>query len=221
MRNSKLVYFIAGALVAEISSVVTHTLEHRPRIPKGSQVNLTPEDYIEIHQLISMYPRDVDPGAVRDATWMFTEDARSVISGSPMLKPEDFKDFYGGLVAADGQAKQGGVRHFNSSYVIVGLPDGTARGSSYMMGVTRREEGGRPEVSLFGKYEDLYVKTPEGWRMKERIWRSDSFVGSFQEVSASPIPDDPRTYTTGQEPVIQRMLEAGQRRDANGAPIRR
>ena len=128
MRNSKLVYFIAGALVAEISSVVTHTLEHRPRIPKGSQVNLTPEDYIEIHQLISMYPRDVDPGAVRDATWMFTEDARSVISGSPMLKPEDFKDFYGGLVAADGQAKQGGVRHFNSSYVIVGLPDGTARG---------------------------------------------------------------------------------------------
>ena len=89
-----------------------------------------------------------------------------------------------------------------------------------MMAVTRREEGGRPEVSLFGKYEDLYVKTPDGWRMKERIWRADSFGGSYQDVSPSPGPDDPRTYTTGQEPLIQRMQEAGQRRDAKGVPIR-
>ena len=219
MRNSKLVYFLAGALVAMISSVVTRALDNEePAIMTGSHVNLSPEDYIEIQQLMSMYPRDVDPGSVRDASWMFAEDARSVISGPPMLKPADFKAFYGGLVAPEGQASRGGVRHFNGSYVIVGLPDGTARGSSYMMGITR-EEGGRPYVNLFGKYEDLYVKTPEGWRMKERIWRSDSFAGSYQEVLPSPVPGDPSTYTTGQEPVIQRMEEAGQRRDAQGNPI--
>jgi hypothetical protein len=219
MASSKLVCFFAGALVALISSAATHALDAKPAVKKGSKVNLSAEDYIEITQLMSMYPRDVDPGAVRDATWMFTKDARSVIAGAPMIKPEDFKEFYGGLVAPDGQATQGGVRHFNSSYVIVGLPDGTARGSSYMMGITMKERGGRPEISLFGKYEDLYVRTPDGWRMKERIWRSDSFVGSYQEVSPSPIPGNPKTYNTGLEPVIARMLEAGQRRDAQGNPV--
>jgi hypothetical protein len=73
-------------------------------------------------------------------------------------------------------------------------------------------------VQLFGKYEDLYVKTKDGWRIKERIWRSDSFVGSNQEVLPSPVPGDPKTYTTGVEPAIKRMRDAGQRRDEKGNP---
>ena len=107
MRHSKLVYFIAGALVAVLTSVVTHTLDVKSEIQTGSHVNLTPEDYIEIHQLMSMYPRDVDPGAVRDGSWMFAEDARSVISGAPMLKPEDFKNFHGGLVGQMARQNKG------------------------------------------------------------------------------------------------------------------
>ena len=79
------------------------------------------------------------------------------------------------------------------------MPDGTARGSSYMLGLVRRQDGGPIEVETFGKYEDKLVKTPEGWRIKERVWRSDSFRGSMQEVSASPVPGDPQTYTTGIE----------------------
>jgi hypothetical protein len=217
--RSKLVCFFAGALVALISSAATRALDAQPVRKKGSHVNLSAEDYIEIQQLMSMYSRDVDPGSARDASWMFAKDARAVISGPPMLKPEDFKHFYSGLVGPDGQAALGGVRHFNTSYVIVGLPDGTARGSSYMMGVTTREKGARPEIQLFGKYEDLYVKTPDGWRMKERIWRSDSFAGSRQEVLPSPIPGNPKTYTTGVEAALQRSRQAGQARDAHGAPV--
>src|SRR5262245_32481472 len=103
MRNSKLVFFFAGALVALISSEATRVLDAKPAIRKGSHVNLAPEDYIEIQQLMSMYPRHVDAGAVDDATWMFTPNARSVISGAPMVKPADFKNFYGGLLKPDGQ----------------------------------------------------------------------------------------------------------------------
>ena len=217
--RSKLSFFFAGALIALVSVAATRALDAKPSGKNGSHVNLSAEDYIEIQQLMSMYARDVDPGSVRDASWMFSKDARSVISGAPMLKPADYKNFYGSLVGPEGQARKGGVRHFNSSFVIIGLPDGTARGSSYMMGVTQRDKGSRPEVQLFGKYEDIYVKTKDGWRIKERIWRADSFAGSYQEVAPSPVPGDAKTYTTETESVIKRMTESGQSRDAQGNPV--
>src|SRR5262245_35526973 len=116
MSNSRLVYFFSGAMVALIASLVTHSVDAKgaastaKAAKSGSHVNLSPEDYIEILQLQSEYPRDVDPGAVRDASWMFTRDARSVINDDPMVKPEDFQYFYGELVSANGQAKRGGVR---------------------------------------------------------------------------------------------------------------
>ena len=224
LRNSKLVYFFAGALVAMISSAATLSLNARaaaPKIKKGTHVNLSPEDYIEILHLINEYPRDVDPGSVRDASWMFTKDARStgMTGGAPMTTPQDHKFFYGSLVAPNGQAKKGGNRHFNTSPIIIGLPDGTARGSSYMMGVSTKEKGGKPTIDLIGKYEDVYVKTPDGWRMKERIWTADTFVGSFQDVAPSPVLADQSTWTTRTEKESQELWARGLKRDPNGAPI--
>ncbi len=216
---SKLGYFFAGAIVALVSFAVGQAVSAKPGIKKGSHVNLSPEDYIEILHLQSEYPRDVDAGSVRDASWMFSKDARSVISGAPMTKPEDFKSFYSTLVAPDGQAKKGGNRHFNTSPIIVGLPDGTARGSSYMLGVSTKEKGARPSIDLMGKYEDLYVKTSEGWRIKERIWRSDDFVGSYQQVAPSPVLADPSTWKTETEQAIQQLWAAGHKRDEKGNPI--
>jgi hypothetical protein len=222
MHNAKLGHFVAGALVALISSAATHSLDARAAAPKKdvkkstSHVLLSPEDYTEIQQLISFYPRDVDPGSVRDASWMFAKDAKAVISGpKPMTTPEDFKTFYSGV--KNGQAKGGGVRHFNGSYVIVGLPDGTARGSSYMMQIETRAKGGHPEVTLFGKYEDKFVKTAEGWRIKERVWRADSFRGSNQEVTPSPVPNDPNTYSTGIEKLLAAAQNTPAERPAQGA----
>ncbi|MDO8793079.1 MAG: nuclear transport factor 2 family protein [Vicinamibacterales bacterium] len=216
---SKFAHFFAGALVVAIASYTTHLLDAKPRVMQGTHVNLSPEDYIEILQLQSEYPRDVDPGSVRDASWMFTKDARSVISGAPMVKPADFKHFYGGLVAEHGQASKGGNRHFNMSPIIVGLPDGTVRGSSLMMGISIKEKGGKPTIDLMGKYEDVYVRTPDGWRMKQRLWRADSHVGSYQKVAPSPVLAIPSTWKTEQEDVIQDLWSKGMTRDETGAPI--
>ncbi|HEV3060403.1 MAG TPA: hypothetical protein VGY48_19320 [Vicinamibacterales bacterium] len=47
----------------------------------------------------------------------------------------------GSLVAPGGQAKKGGNRHFNTSPAIIGLPDGTACGSSYMIGMSTKKQG--------------------------------------------------------------------------------
>jgi hypothetical protein len=219
--RSKLVFFLMGALVAATASFTTHVIDAKPAVKKGSHVNLAPEDYIEILTLINEYPRDVDPGSVRDASWMFTKDAHStgMTGGAPLTTPQDHKYFYGSLVAADGQAKKGGNRHFNTSPVIIGLPDGTARGSSYMIGISVKAPGEKPTVDQMGKYEDLYVKTSEGWRMKERVWTTDTYVGSYQDVAPSPVLADSSTWTTRANKEIQALWARGLKRDANGAPI--
>src|SRR5688572_1638570 len=107
VMRSKLVYFFAGALVALISAQATRALDAKPGIKKGTHVNLSPEDYIEILHLINEYPRDVDPGSVRDASWMFARDARStgMTGGAPLTTPQDHKYFYGNLVGPEGQAR--------------------------------------------------------------------------------------------------------------------
>jgi len=193
MRYSKLVYFFAGAVVALVSSAATHSLDanaaavqQQKGIKKGTHVNLSPEDYLEIVQLINEYPRDVDPGSVRDASWMFMNGAHStgMTGGAPMTTPQDHKHFYSSLIAEKtGQARKGGNRHFNTSPIIIGLPDGTARGSSYMMGVSIKEKGGKPTIDLMGKYEDIYVKTPDGWRFQKRTF----YEGKWGEPNV-PVP---------------------------------
>jgi hypothetical protein len=194
MKASDLGYFVAGAIAAVIAGAALKTMDAQAARPSTSLTQLSPEDYIEIQQLYGMYARDVDPGSARDASWMFTKDATAVMDSYKTVKGADaIKDWY-----LDVQKKQrNGVRHFNSSYVIVGTPDGGARGSSYMMQVSRKSADGKPEVDLFGKYEDKLVKTPDGWRIKERVWRADTFRDdTITHVMASPVPGDAATLTT-------------------------
>ena len=116
MRISKLMFFFAGALVALVSVWATRAIDANAQAGSsrsGSHVLLAPEDYIEIQQMYSMYSRDVDPGAVRDASWMFADDAVAMISGrKPLTTPEEIQDFYQGVKDRDA----GGDRHFNTSY---------------------------------------------------------------------------------------------------------
>ena len=182
MRKSRVVILLI--LVAAASVVSTAWISAQQQRKPGSHVWLSPEDYIEIHQLYSFYTRDVDPGSRRNAAWMFAEDGVAQM-GTRRYTGQELKDFY----AQVPKNQSAGVRHFNSSYVIVGTPDG-ARGSSYMMQIERRGEGKPVEVTLFGKYEDRFVKTRDGWRFKERIWTPDTFRGSDQPVASSPIPGD-------------------------------
>jgi hypothetical protein len=98
MRDSKYGHFWAGALVALIAVLLTHALDANSAKRSASQVLLSPEDYIEIQQLYSMYARDVDPGSVRDASWMFTNDAVVNMAGvKPMTTPDQIKAFYIGV----------------------------------------------------------------------------------------------------------------------------
>jgi hypothetical protein len=196
--STKFAYFIAGAFVAVAATAVAHLAETK-MFHSSSHVLLAPEDYLEIQQLYGMYARDVDPGSVQDASWMFTKDAVVIMDSYKTVSTAmDVQNWYQ-LVQKNQKA---GVRHFNTSYVIVGTPDGGARGSAYMMQVERKTEGGPAEVTLFGKYEDKFVKTADGWRIKERVWRADTFRDSLAPVTPSPVPGNRNTDATGAEAAI-------------------
>jgi hypothetical protein len=148
---------------------------------------LSVEDYNEISQLYGYYARDVDPGSSRDASWMFTDDGVFNGSGGSLGGPirisgrAELHEFYERIRREHAH----GIRHFNTTYVIVGNAQ-EARSSGYMMTVERTAPGAPAIVADFGKYEDLLVKTSEGWRFKERIWESDTHREDTAVVAASP-----------------------------------
>ena len=182
MRTMRNLLILTAAVTIAVGTTWSYAQQQRK---PGSHVLLSPEDYLEIHQLYSFYARDVDPGSKRNPSWMFVDDGVADMGGRRYSGRKELDAFYGEVP----KRQSAGVRHFNTSYVIVGTPEG-ARGSSYMMQVERRKESGPIEVTLFGKYEDRFVKTPDGWRFKERLWTPDSFRDDKRPVAASPVPGD-------------------------------
>ena len=55
-----------------------------------------------------------------------------------------------------------------------------------MLALERESRDAETEITVWGKYEDRLVKTPEGWRSKEHIWRSDTWYDSDVTVIPSP-----------------------------------
>jgi hypothetical protein len=78
-----------------------------------------------------------------------------------------------------------GIRHFSTNLILVPTGEGV-RGSIYMLGVERAEEGGPLALNIMGKYEDLLVKTDQGWRFRKRVFRSDTWHSDSTPVLPSP-----------------------------------
>lgn len=133
---------------------------------------LSPEDYLEIRQMYYLYAHDVDPGSEHDASWMFAEDGSFSSGGEPVVGRAALREFYQGVR----ERHSAGIRHVNASVVIMPTDEG-ARGMGYMLQVEKRTEDGPIEITLFGKYTDRWVKTPDGWRIQERRFTADTWRG--------------------------------------------
>ena len=92
----------------------------------------------------------IDAGGIK---WQGREKLREISSGANVT---------GG--ACTSSRFNGSVSHLIVSIVITPTADG-ATGNAYMI-----ELGGRDpnRIARMGNYEDIYVKTPEGWRFKSR-----------------------------------------------------
>ena len=171
----KLSVLFVAAQVVILSSAAWLYAQQQKKLPSM----LPPADHLEILQLYGYYARDVGSGTRRAAGWMYTDDG-VFDTGSPR-KGQAMRDGYVNLQ----KTRKAGIRHFATNPVIVPTAEG-ARASIYMMQVEREKKDGPVKIGLFGKYEDTLVKTPKGWRFKERLWRSDTHHEDTTPVMPSP-----------------------------------
>ena len=148
---------------------------------------LTAQDYLDIRALAVQYAYGLDTGA--DDGWLyanvFTEDGE--FHGPPAVpggKPFDAK----GRAQLRTFAVPGGgpnyVRHFNSNHAIEATPEG-ARGKVYLLVIDIARDAAPTSVNMGGHYEDVYVRTAEGWRIRSRhFFRSKSAQTVQAEAAA-------------------------------------
>ena len=118
---------------------------------------------LEIQQLVARYGYAVDTHADNGYAYadLFTPDGVfGKTKGREALAE----------LARTTQKDRGGpayTRHYLTNVIVYPTPDG-ARGSQYLMAIDVSEGGKPSSVVHGGRYDDVYVKTPVGWRFKSR-----------------------------------------------------
>jgi SnoaL-like domain len=127
---------------------------------------LTAMDYIEIQQLVARYGFALDTGA--ENGYMYAD----------LYVPDGVFNKSRGREALAALARGGrrgpfNVRNLNSAPVIKPSPEG-ATGIQYAQAINFGENRQPTELDHFGRYEDVYVKTADGWRFKSRTFTNES-----------------------------------------------
>jgi hypothetical protein len=158
----------AGALAAAVTfALPALSFAQKP-------MELTALDYIEIQQLIFKYARALDTCSNNgyDYADLYTPDGIFL----PMLNGKATQGIQGRekLAEVSGGGSKGcknvpwieqGVHHIYANHIITPTPEG-ATGTVDMMMIGL--DGNPNKIENDGYYEDIYVKTPQGWRFKQR-----------------------------------------------------
>jgi len=177
----------AVALGAGIGTLATMQAQQQ----RGQAPALTALDYIQIQQLVAHYSYALDTGA--DDGYMYAdlfapdgvmrtggrdvkgrEDLARLVRINPNPSPVGRNgqpvDTTFPSPNADFNPRSRGplkVSHFLTNHIIDPSPEG-ATGKEYLAIVDLSENGKPGVVHQGGHYEDVYVKTAQGWRFKSR-----------------------------------------------------
>jgi hypothetical protein len=140
------------------------------RTANARAVALTAQDYTQITEL---YARLYQGSDLRELdVWLanFSDDAvfsfptGEEVSGKKALGEWRTKSFGGNA----GDSKR---RHWTSGVMLTPMPDGAAKGRAYWL---QLDVGAKqPVVQASGYFDDLFVKTPAGWKFKRHGVRFD------------------------------------------------
>lgn len=132
---------------------------------QGAEDTLTSQDHDEIRQLYARYAHTIDTGDAEGWADTFTADG---VFGNARGR-EALVEFVH-TVYQQNQELGRQSRHWNNQ-ILIEPSAGGAVGSCYLVlyntGVTP------PVVRLTGVYRDVLVRTPNGWRFKERVVERD------------------------------------------------
>ena len=136
---------------------------------------LTGQDYAEIEMLMSRYYQalDFEDRDMLDSLW--TDDAVWVIN--PMritpngVRVEGRESIVNATVRRwEGRPPQHERRHWQNNLVVTPTAEGAM---ARMYFVSFEVSYSPPKPALSGHYDDVLVRTPDGWRFKERIMTLD------------------------------------------------
>jgi hypothetical protein len=151
---------------------------------------LTAQDYIEIQQLSARYAFAIDSCTNGGADYadLYTDDGEFSISQQWGVAGNRKTQGRAALIKAAGGDGQGGcvdpkttmgygISHLIVNLVITPTAEG-ATGRSYLLAIG---VGGDPiKIERQGGYDDVYVKTPAGWRFKARVHVFPNIAESVQ-----------------------------------------
>jgi hypothetical protein len=139
---------------------------------RAQQPSLTPADYIAIQQLVSKYAYAIDECTnmgydyadlyMRDGWFAASRNGRVL---NKFEGRERLAEAARGGMPDCKNVPWAGIVHMLVNHVIEPAAGG-ATGKVYLVAIGLDGEPGKVEAQ--GRYEDVYVKTPQGWRFKSR-----------------------------------------------------
>jgi hypothetical protein len=172
-----------GAALATTASVAA---AQKPA-KNGPGFALGATDYVEIQQLAARYGYALDTAADKGEAFarLFTPDG---VFRAKTGHPFDIRGRDQLAAYAEGDLAHRGpyyVRDYVTNHIVNPAPEG-ATGRVYVVWIEVGENGNPGIVQGGGHYEDIYVKTRDGWRIKSR-----TFVPS--KLGARDVYDPKRT----------------------------
>jgi hypothetical protein len=169
----------ARAITFATALLTCTTANAQQSASSSGATTLAPQDYIAIQQLAARYAFAIDTctNGGADFADLFVDDGEfSVSQDWGVAGNRPVKGRAALIDAAGGDGKGGckdpktqmgyGISHIVVNHVIMPSRDG-ATGKSYILAIG---VGGDPTtIERQGGYEDVYVKTSQGWRFKSRI----------------------------------------------------
>ena len=153
---------------------------HAQQTAAKSSNRLTPIDYIEIRQLVARYAYAVDTGAENGNVYasLFAPDGVFLDRNG---RATSGREALAALARRNTRGRQSAF-HFIMNHVIEPSAGG-ATGKEYLVQLRMGERERPNEIFGGGHYEDVYVKTGDGWRFKQR-----QFLPSERPAPRQPPP---------------------------------
>lgn len=129
-------------------------------------------DKDEIRELVAKYSLYADFGRFAEMFELFAEDC--VFDYGPTFGGRHYgRAAFIEYMRGPGAARLPRFRattHHNANVLIDFIDENTATGWTGLYAWHEMEDGSHAEV--WGYYEDMYVRTPEGWRFRQRVERT-------------------------------------------------
>jgi hypothetical protein len=162
----------AGAPSADSGRAVPHHAEAAEAAAKDARrASLTDADYMGIQQLAARAAYALDGAADRGQAFakLFTPDG---VFRAKRPQPYEIKGREQLAAYAMGDLTHRGpayVRDYTTNHIIFPSSEG-ATGRMYLIWIEVGENGNPGVVQSGGRYEDVYVRTADGWRIKSRTF---------------------------------------------------